>query len=303
MSFLLLGRDAEDRVYLVSDRAFTSRSDALHELERITGSDGFAGWDHEIMLVDDATAAPVLLVRPAAAAEAPEPGTTESAAAEPEAAEQNAGEDAAAEPDAEEGAEPASHVETEDASDLKAALVRTTQRLEAEGISAPESVGMPEEISEPVESEPPPAQADEAPATWPWDSLASDSEDGLSVLDEPGDDEGSLVRAAGDDETMAIARPVIMGAYGETPQELIEALATDEGVDAPRTIVEPVGVESPAVPAIDPASDYVDLSAIESVRTEPSPIDSMTCDDCVYVETCPNKGQSAPESCGSFQWK
>lgn len=28
-----------------------------------------------------------------------------------------------------------------------------------------------------------------------------------------------------------------------------------------------------------------------------------SCDDCVYVETCPNKDQRLPKDCGSFQWK
>ena len=32
-------------------------------------------------------------------------------------------------------------------------------------------------------------------------------------------------------------------------------------------------------------------------------LDGYTCDDCVYVNTCPKVGQSTPKECGSFQWK
>ncbi len=32
-------------------------------------------------------------------------------------------------------------------------------------------------------------------------------------------------------------------------------------------------------------------------------MDGMTCDDCVYVDTCPNKDEREPANCGSFQWK
>jgi hypothetical protein len=34
-----------------------------------------------------------------------------------------------------------------------------------------------------------------------------------------------------------------------------------------------------------------------------SDIADLTCDDCVYMNTCPKVGDSDPASCGSFQWK
>lgn len=34
-----------------------------------------------------------------------------------------------------------------------------------------------------------------------------------------------------------------------------------------------------------------------------SDLGELTCDDCVYMNTCPKKGESDPSSCGSFQWK
>ena len=32
-------------------------------------------------------------------------------------------------------------------------------------------------------------------------------------------------------------------------------------------------------------------------------MDEYVCEDCVYVETCPNKDQRLPKDCVSFQWK
>lgn len=36
---------------------------------------------------------------------------------------------------------------------------------------------------------------------------------------------------------------------------------------------------------------------------EPLNMNQYTCDDCVYVSTCPNQHQKKPSECGSFQWK
>ena len=46
-------------------------------------------------------------------------------------------------------------------------------------------------------------------------------------------------------------------------------------------------------------------AAPEPLTYEPQEIDmnSYTCEDCVYVSTCPKAGEESPASCGSFQWK
>lgn len=234
-----------------------------------------------------------------------------------------------------------------------------------EEAGASEPVGEEPSLEEetPVESASPEAPAEEsgtqtpsaseesaseqAPAAWPWDSEGGMESLGVSELDEPGDDEESLVRAAGDDETMASARPVIMGSYEDetvlAPLEIVEsegatelpeqvpvrevagvveaeiapgadipAEAQDDPVelaaalDAPDVPAEPVGETVTELPSIDPASDFVDLTSrvdFETAAEASPPIDTMTCNDCVYVETCPNQGQRLPASCGSFQWK
>ncbi|MDO8986687.1 MAG: hypothetical protein Q7V14_00485, partial [Coriobacteriia bacterium] len=38
-------------------------------------------------------------------------------------------------------------------------------------------------------------------------------------------------------------------------------------------------------------------------HTAGSPTEGLTCDDCVYVNTCPNQEGLDPATCGNFQWK
>ncbi len=217
--------------------------------------------------------------------------------------------------------------ENESGISLKDALLRTARQMEGEGIVAPESVGPAEAEPEAV-SEPEPVEPAEAVPAWPWDTQAPDTAPfALDALEEPGTDEGSLVRAAGDDDTMAAARPVILGAYGEAPlppqpdvlpaidlPEVAAEPAAAEPVLEPEVVQSPASTEQVAEPAPEPAvSDFIlDLDEVApSPATAPeagysvteSTVAHMTCSDCVYVDTCPNKDQRDPSSCGSFQWK
>ncbi len=220
---------------------------------------------------------------------------------------------------------------------LKAALARTAAHMEASGITPPESVGPEEAAPEPeaanVEPEPEAAateSSESAEAAWPWAVHAPAEEGGfnLDALEEPGIDEGSLVRAPGDDETMAAARPVILGDY-DTASSDVEAgpgfeaeadSAAEAATGAPAAPEQPLEAVAVAeVPADDTASapvaesDFIlDLEQIvaEPLSEKPAGYQvnehagpTMTCRDCVYVETCPNKDQRDPASCGSFQWK
>lgn len=223
----------------------------------------------------------------------------------------------------------------DEGSSLKAALERTAAQMAAEGITPPESVGPAAEVEEPKASEPfadaataEEESADEAAAEepvlepeaeWPWKTGGGDEEMPaftIAALEEPGVDEGSLVRAAGDDETMAVARPVILGAY-EEPQEpaiVPDAVTVEPEVPAIEPTAAELQGEVPLVESsasIEPESDFIlDLEQVVAGPTgEPSGYQAtddarqMTCDECVYVETCPNKDQRDPSSCGSFQWK
>ena len=57
---------------------------------------------------------------------------------------------------------------------------------------------------------------------------------------------------------------------------------------------------------LDNSTAYPPAAApAQFVADEPEvpPLSSYTCEDCVYVETCPNRDQRLPKDCVSFQWK
>ncbi len=389
MSFFLIGKGPDGSLTLLSERTFETRADAMAELSRITADESFSLWDHEVVVGDLQGTTPVLLVRPAhATAPAPEPSSEVTATPQPDESEADlistdeAVSEPASAPETERAPELSTGSEEEQTEDLKEALRRTTVSLEAEGIVPPESVGPAETpvVTEAgVEEGESTAAADvdqgegqgegqeapdafpEAPdavvveadvPAWPWATKEEPKPFDLDALEEPGEDEGSLVRAPGDDETMSAARPVILGAYEEAPSadtSDVDALLADlESPEVPDTSsvreepssVVPIPVPPPlpseesssagaasevadpsapdlarpqdvaqsmsalgspelgAPESTGPGSDFVDLPPVSS-----DPIDNMTCEDCVYTETCPNKGQRDPASCGSFQWK
>lgn len=220
--------------------------------------------------------------------------------------------------------------------DLTDAIRRATGALESAGIVAPESVAAsPAELAAAVEDlfsadeavpvaeeerivhtdvseleeveELPVAPVEEiAPSAWPWDvSLDATPEPPPPPIaettdlpgyvpdpfEEPAKDVEDLVHGDGGDETIALSRPVIMGSY-DIPEDaaVVEEPARDEEAVSsaqPAEAGEPAA-ESAAAPAYEPGG---------------SDIAELTCDECVYLNTCPKKGESDPSSCGSFQWK
>lgn len=214
-------------------------------------------------------------------------------------------------------------VEPVEAVSLRDALQRTAERMEAEGIVAPESVGPATDEAD-ATPEGDLASVPDEPAAWPWDTRpAADAATGegafrLSGLEEPAREATPLITAAGDDETFAASRPVILGSYADAdpgpthPEEPAAwpsvadlptdpaAYATepvDDHVEVPEAFVEPT--VAPQTVETASASDFIlDLEPIGSTQTA----HEMTCEDCVYVRTCPNKDQRDPKTCGSFQW-
>ena len=94
----------------------------------------------------------------------------------------------------------------------------------------------------------------------------------------------------------------------EVPPEMAAEIPT------PPIAEENASVEASDAPAEDSRPETPDLlveAGTEDESTAPgfeggdSDIAELTCDDCVYMNTCPKieKGESDPASCGSFQWK
>ena len=151
----------------------------------------------------------------------------------------------------------------------------------------------------------------------------------LEGLEEPAlDGGGSLISSTMDDADLAASRPVILGAYDESPLvDLDEAEAVvppAEGVpatgdesDSDEVVVPPADSDfimldpGPPTPTADAGAESTDPKPADENASEASkphevgegPLSVYTCNDCVYVDTCPNKDQRLPEDCGSFQWK
>ena len=229
--------------------------------------------------------------------------------------------------------------------------------LEAD--AGPEILGEIEPAAAPAAN---PSLPEPAVPAWPWDTpiaepasvdqlaapASEDVEDPsvayvLDGLEDPSiDDGGSLITASADLDGPDLARPVILGAYDESPfdgikprphvdgptteLDVTEPAATGRGdeavalTDAPEAQDAPDAAvpsqafaapmserEAPASGEPQPTSDFFSLDTPSSARSEPGadvpPLSSYTCSDCVYVDTCPNRDQRLPKDCGSFQWK
>ncbi len=123
----------------------------------------------------------------------------------------------------------------------------------------------------------------------------------------------------------------------EQPDE-IEELVTLEPTEEPEEPAESEPTEEPDEPAVSPVPVVLDELAVAEANVEgaepeggPSLDDILhsitatdsapaafetgyepagdldlagyTCEDCVYSNTCPKVGETAPAECGSFQWK
>ena len=102
-------------------------------------------------------------------------------------------------------------------------------------------------------------------------------------------------RALADAVQPAIATaPGVPQVVAEPEPTVPDNLETEEAV--PSASVEPMPSASvePQEEPTPPAKAY-----------EPGPVslDEYTCEDCVYVDTCPKKEESAPADCGLFDWR
>ena len=90
----------------------------------------------------------------------------------------------------------------------------------------------------------------------------------------------------------------------EIPESILDpfsALAASES-EVASEIVEESGDEEDAIaaaiaglPVIDSGDGYEPAGELD--------LSQYTCDDCIYVNTCPKVGQATPAECGSFQWR
>jgi hypothetical protein len=214
--------------------------------------------------------------------------------------------------------------------DLASAIRKATTSLESAGVVAPDSIeaattepvgeswpwSEEEDAAEPAETPPMPAALKDEPIggfVEPIDRLTEPA----SVVAEPAgvaslaeEDEDALFESLGDssaeasslivtsalegDEDAFLPKPVIMGDYDDAPLEAPEVPAPVAEMSVEADVASAEVLEAPADPA-DEVAAYTPAGDLD--------LDGYTCDDCVYVNTCPKVGQSTPKECGSFQWK
>jgi len=343
MPFILLSRDKDDNVRLLTTTASPSRQEALAALSQMTADPGFDAWDSEVLLVDIDSTLPVLLVRPAQAeaevdfiaSSLPAAQTViRSDEAEAFASYVSLAVEDADLPGIEDVAEedvsaidmmqvtpPASvtvRPEILDAprvDDLRESLLRTASVMEAEA-----EVALEAETDAAAEPEWLVAAEPEVGQQRPMESLPE-----VAVVAEP----QSVVEVV--PEVAVVAEPQSVAKIEpEVPPTFYQPAAPSEprptlDVAAPETwpwdvtaahdgssVVEPHSGGSefladlepiPVTP--EPAFQVVGSYAPEMAEAAPhSELEGgYVCSDCVYESTCPNKDQRVPKDCGTFQWK
>jgi hypothetical protein len=334
MGFFLLRRDG-DAVTLIAPAVFGSRQEALAEVSRAS-ADGALDAD-EIFVIDLDAAMPVLIVSPP-----PLPVESETPAVEEPVIEESPPADDASDEDASREIAAAPVLEVEDAI-AAAVLADAGESLspQPKDEEAPEEEPeVSEAESPPIESEEPetavePEQAEEAdetpePATeesalqdvqressevqelepdpepaaqaWPWEAVPAPVENDDQVAVTPAVADES---AEGEDDEVAadVGEPAGGESADAMPEEVSGLLADLEELAPAPSDTDDDEQPSEAVEEIEAAEPEDESAVPKAYEAGGSDITTLTCDDCIYLNTCPKKGESDPTSCGSFQWK
>lgn len=139
-----------------------------------------------------------------------------------------------------------------------------------------------------------------AAPTWPWSApieLAEPDEvEADSVVDDGRD--GVEQPDAGSDAADEASSESPHSDLGEAPA----AEEMPEDLDNPETSAETEVLETAA--DVEPESaEEPEAPAPEGYRPSGGTLDELTCEDCIYVDTCPSSGDRLPSACGTFQWK
>ena len=187
-----------------------------------------------------------------------------------------------------------------------------------------------------LEDEEPELSPEPVAQTWPWDPVPTLSESPALLVEVQPDEDGDRGEVTADDEDEVADEVEVLDVNGETdelPEEVSGLLADleeippgvsvgDEEEEAPEPPSEiaaanPEGDDESAQAravadvlvgqsgpesndAAEPSAEVKEAKAYEAGASD---ITALTCDDCIYLNTCPKKGESDPTSCGSFQWK
>jgi hypothetical protein len=156
----------------------------------------------------------------------------------------------------------------------------------------------------------PPQEVDEAAESLPIDTGPA-SEDREFSEDEPTSDEVEPEAEPEEIPDEVEPEPELEVADSDDvplPDEVSGLLADLEEL-VPAVSVASAAREAAPTKRSEPASGSLDPEP--ALPEEPprayeagsSDITELTCEDCIYLNTCPKKDESDPSSCGSFQWK
>jgi len=122
-----------------------------------------------------------------------------------------------------------------------------------------------------------------------------DVEAALADLEEPSAEAGTIITSAPPEgEDAYLPHPVILGDYGDSPEAAEVGELETPALEVPVLTEDPAPVEAPV------ASPFAEVGYEPTGELD---LDEYTCQDCVYSNTCPKVGQTAPADCGSFQWR
>ncbi|MBE0416526.1 MAG: hypothetical protein IBX63_02010 [Coriobacteriia bacterium] len=297
MGFFLLRRDG-DAVALIASTVFGTRQEALAEVSRMSAA-GAPDAD-EIFVIDLDAATPVLIVAPSPSL-AVEGLPVEEAPSAPDEPEEDSapGEGVATSSEAAvvvEVEEPIAEAILADVGPAEEQKPETEAALEEE-VAEPDVVAETEPVmaapepelepEEPVEAEdlesipvsgpaPPPESVVQS---WPWDTTPEPPEPVVAIPEAPLDEDDQL------------------------PEEVSGLLADLEEILPAAKVADAVVAEVAVSESEDAAEESASVEPPKAYEAGASDITTLTCDDCIYLNTCPKKGESDPSSCGSFQWR
>lgn len=337
MPFMLLVKGPGDVVRLLSDVVSDTRKDALDELGRITSNPAFSEWDAEVSVFDLDNATPVILIRPPSGVDedppAEEPGI-DSNALDEQSAEEVVEEAPLDDTDAdltavlrkladEEVSGPSEAEDVPEGSHGPSAPEEPVDAAWADAVMADEASDPRDAAGDPdiagSSGTEVPEDTPDVPRVQPPMSVRAASETrGEGIVDPVSTDVGGAAPAAPAPETEPVAGtgswPWSELVVGPSEPEIL--LDLDDALpDSPEVPADDLVLAAPVeVSDLPAASDFIDLGDLlvdEPVQPEPpgysvqeaTADNLMTCEDCIYVDTCPHKGERDPVTCGSFQWR
>jgi len=227
--------------------------------------------------------------------------------------------------------------------DTSAPADESAEEEPAHGEAAEEEPAAPAMETEAIGEDAPDSEAaPAAPAPYKFDPLDEPAIDVTPLVTGEGDDAtvaASRPVILGAYDQAGLGEPAVEEAVESAAEDAAEPEAEGEATESD-AVDDAVAAEEPEP---EPESDFIlDLEAIAGLATAedsgedsaeegavhdadafgqdasvPQPdetpasayvptvgdIEHMSCNDCVYMQTCPNKGQRDPATCGSFQWR